>query len=85
MSLKDLAKSLQREFFPKYNPSDEQNLQAISFRKTTENEIHRCCAETNYDSQSGPIYCGDIADYISNSPLIPSDKLFAFCEKHKIC
>lgn len=37
----------------------------LSFRKTTEHEIHRCCQITGNDPQSGPIYCGEIAEFIA--------------------
>jgi hypothetical protein len=36
----------------------------IEFRRTEEHEVFRCCAITGNDVQSGPFYCGSIAEWV---------------------
>ncbi|MDD3498200.1 MAG: hypothetical protein PHH24_01685 [Candidatus Moranbacteria bacterium] len=49
------------------------NLDALEFRRTKDDEVYRCCESTGgYDPQSGPFYCGEIAEIV------------AFCENNGI-
>lgn len=38
------------------------------FRETEESEVLRCCCSSHADwPQSGPIFCGEIADYVAET------------------
>ena len=57
----------------------------LNYRPTTEYEIYRCCAQTENDPQSGPLFCGKLADYTSE--VIENGKLIGYvavCNKHYI-
>ena len=51
---------------------------SLMFRRTYEHEVHLCGARTGNDIQSGPYYCGAIADWVAST----SDGLAAVCSKH---
>lgn len=60
---KEIAKSLQeKDFIPRGKPISRESL---SFRRTTENEVYRCCAHVGNDLQSGPMFCGKIAEFVA--------------------
>ncbi|MBU2109704.1 hypothetical protein KKB71_01980 [Patescibacteria group bacterium] len=61
---KEIAKKiLERDFIPEI--IEKIDIRELEFRKTTNFEIHRCFRQTGYDSQSGPLYCGKIAEFIA--------------------
>lgn len=77
MGLKTLAKSLQRDFVPG-GPSVD--VRKLSFRRTTEDEAFQCCAKTTYDPQSGPIFCGRVAEFVAEVP--EQGGHVAICKRH---
>jgi hypothetical protein len=77
MFTKSDAAKLQGDFIP---GGKRVRLDSLLFRKTTDYEIYRCCQQSAYDIQSGPIYCGDIAEYIA--PIEDKGKV-ALCERHR--
>ncbi len=58
------------------------DLTQLKFKRTLENEVYRCCMQVGYDWQSGPIYCGDIAEYVSPSVEGNLRYIAALCERH---
>lgn len=54
------------------------NPQTLQWRPTTELEIHHCGVQTGRDIQSGPYFCGAIADFVAEVP----EGTVAVCEKH---
>jgi len=73
---KERAKQLQRDFIP---GGKAVNIRTLRFRRTeSDEEVHQCCRQTSYDIQSGPIYCGKIAEYIADT----ADGHVALCEVH---
>jgi len=75
MGLKDMAKSLQRDFVP---GGKEVDLSTLKFRRTTEDEVLQCCASTSYDPQSGPIFCGKVAEFVART----EQGYVAICTRH---
>ncbi len=64
-----------------YIPGGKQPVpepRALPWRPTTELEIHHCGVRTGDDIQSGPYYCGAIADFVATVP----NGLAAVCKKH---
>ena len=55
-------KLLKGDFIPGGKAVDVRDL---TFRKTLEHEVFQCCARTGYDPQSGPFYCGDVAELVA--------------------
>ena len=64
-----------RDYIPKGKPVA---VSSLTFRRMHEHELHLCGARTGNDIQSGPYYCGAIADWVSST----SDGLAAVCERH---
>lgn len=62
MTKRQAKKLVRRDFIPGGPRVDLKDLQ---WRGTHDYEILQCCFKTGYDTQSGPFYCGDIADYVS--------------------
>lgn len=64
MSLsKERAREIQRgDFIPGGQPV---KISELSFRRTSDSEVYRCCAQTGSDPQSGPIYCGKVAEFVA--------------------
>lgn len=50
----------------------------LKFRKTNSTEIERCATIIGDDSQSGPLYCGDIAEYVGKR----KKGILWLCERH---
>ncbi len=61
---KEQAKGLQRDFIPNGGRID---IRTLRFRHTKPDEVYQCCRQVSHDPQSGPIYCGDVAEY--NAPV----------------
>jgi len=74
---KQLAKDLQGDYIPGGLPVDL--IDCTDWRRTAKDEIRRCCCTLGDDIQSGPIFCGDIADFVATSPR---GCLVALCETH---
>ena len=63
---KQLAKELQEGFIPDGEKwMNQADLKNLKFRRTTEEEVRRCCARVGKDPQSGPIFCGRLAEYVA--------------------
>jgi len=41
------------------------DIKELEFRRATDYEVYRCLRQTGNDSQSGPFYCGNIAEFIA--------------------
>lgn len=82
--LKDAAKQLQRDWIPDgvRNKAPAVDIHDKQFRHTSQYEVYRCCRQSNYDPQSGPIYCGRVAEYITVE-LLEGGYVVALCENHK--
>ncbi len=65
-----------RDYVPGGKPVSDP--QALSWRPTLESEIYHCGTRTGNDIQSGPYYCGTIADFVAEVP----DGTAAICKKH---
>lgn len=75
---KRTAQELQQEFFPRGPEVDTRTLQ---FRRTDGAEIFRCCVASSYDIQSGPIYCGAVAEYVAFAPVEGDQSFVGLCGK----
>ena len=75
---KDEAKALQKDFIPVGQTGEPVDLSQVIFQPTKSHEVFRCVVPTGYDPQSGPIYCGDIADWIYRK----NGKYVALCNRH---
>ena len=53
---------LKGDFIPDGKPVD---IRGLKFRRTRDDEVLQCCMPTGYDPQSGPFYCGDIAELVA--------------------
>ncbi len=78
MLSKKTARDLQRDFIP---DGEEIDINTLEFKRTGEYEVFRCCRQTGYDLQSGPIYCGNVAEYIARVP--ETHGVVALCERHR--
>lgn len=76
MFTKEAARRLQRDFIPGGKSVD---ISTLRFRKTDDHEIYQCCRKVSHDLQSGPIYCGDIAEYFATT----TDGYTCLCQRHK--
>lgn len=56
------ARKLQEEFIPTGPAAD---ISTLTFRRTKNTEIFRCAVATGTDIQSGPFYCGRIAEFVA--------------------
>jgi hypothetical protein len=77
MITKEFAKKLQRDYVPNGQPTDYVD----AIRDTKDYEIYQCACSTGYDPQSGPIYCGDIADYLGT--YVDKTCYVSVCKRHK--
>jgi hypothetical protein len=74
---KSIARSILRaDFIPNGGHVDVRTLQ---FRRTSETEIFRCCKRVAHDPQSGPIFCGHVAEFVAR---VDDSKVVALCERH---
>lgn len=76
---KTLAKSLQGDFVPDGTSEFIIERGKTDWKELSEDQVHRCCTQTSYDVQSGPIYCGNIADYFT---IVGNDEIVTVCKKH---
>lgn len=75
MTKTEIKTLIESDFIPGGKCIDVSNL---VFRKTNQTEILRCCKTVGEDVQSGPIYCGSIAEYTSQT----DHGRINFCERH---
>jgi len=60
------AQQLQKDFVP---GGKRVMLGEVEFRPTRPDEVYQCCVQVGTDyPQSGPIYCGRVAEYVSTDP-----------------
>jgi len=59
------------DFVP--NGKELVDARTLKFRKTKEHEVCRCHARVGYDPQSGPLYCGNIAEFVSETKEVKED------------
>ena len=76
--LKSEAKKLaeqMRDYIPGGKPVD---VVSLTFRRTYDHEVLLCGTRTGHDIQSGPFYCGAIADWAAeaNGGVAP------ICDRH---
>jgi hypothetical protein len=77
---KTAAKALKRDYIPGGPGMSREEAEKLTWRPTMEHEVHQCGRQTGDDyPQSGPIYCGDVADFIAISP---SGSVMAVCKRH---
>jgi hypothetical protein len=54
------------------------DVKALTFRRTREDEVILCGAQTGDDLQSGPCFCGKIAEWVART----SGGVAAICDRH---
>ncbi len=81
MMTKQEARELQRDYLPNGGHVDRETVRKLVFRAAGPNEIYRCGMQSSYDPQSGPIFCGAVADYIA--PLDKPTQVLCLCAYHK--
>ena len=73
---KDTARKIrQRDFIPGGEPVDIKDLH---FRETRQEEVFYCCRKVGHDPQSGPMFCGDISEYVA----FTTDGYVGCCKRH---
>jgi len=80
-----LTKKIAKELIDgDFIPNDERvDIRELTFRRTQEHEVFRCCRSTGCDPQSGPLYCGDIAEFIALVKIKGSVMVVSLCERHR--
>lgn len=76
--LKEDAKKLQRDFIPGGPQISHAEVSELKFRRTLPHEILQCCVKTQYDPQSGPIFCGRVSEWVA---YYKNGMLVALCGK----
>lgn len=76
--LKEDAKKLQQDFIPGGAQLSRDEVSKLEFRRTLSHEILQCCVKTQYDMQSGPIYCGRVSEWVA---YFKDGMLVALCGK----
>lgn len=76
---KQEAKGLIREDFIPGGPRI-CDVSKLRFRRTREDEVYQCCLKTSDDPQSGPIFCGEIAEYLAQ---VGNVGIVCLCERHR--
>jgi hypothetical protein len=62
LTKEEAKKLLSPDFIPGGGRID---IRKLEFRRTGEEEMWRCCRNTGFDPQSGPFFCGKIAEYVA--------------------
>ena len=76
VATKSLLRKYQgNDFIPKGDPVQRDSL---DFRATGIFELFQCCHPTGSDIQSGPYYCGEIAELVVGNRR----EYVGLCEKH---
>jgi len=81
LTKKNAKDLLQRDYVPNGDEKmSRKELAALDFRKTLDCEIHQCGMMVGFDPQSGPLFCGDIAEYVA---FTDHGSAVCLCEKHR--
>ena len=71
---------LKGDFIPDGKAVD---ISKLMFRRTTEEEIYRCCCRMGSDCQSGPYYCGKLGEWVHEAePENGLINILVLCERH---
>lgn len=73
---KKFAKRLQSDFVPDGRALSSKEVAQLRFRRTRSHEVYQCAARTGHDPQSGPIFCGRVAEWVAYT----DDGILALCE-----
>ena len=79
------ADVVSREWLEMYDGCDfipdapSSHIDDLRFRQTTYWEVFQCCEQVGDDIQSGPMYCGKIADLVVGDRF----KYIGLCSRHK--
>jgi hypothetical protein len=77
-----MAEKLQGDYIPNGPRISHDEWQKLVFRRAKPDEIHQCAMQVDNDMQSGPIYCGKIAEYVA-FPVGPDGVgIAAVCKRH---
>jgi hypothetical protein len=57
---------------------ETSDFSTLNFRRTEEDEIFPCCARVGNDSQSGPLYCNELSEWIAIVPAEDKNKILVF-------
>lgn len=63
--VRELIREFDRGFIPMSGGLAAHGSQTVENVRHTEG-LERCCARVGDDDQSGPIYCGDLADFVAD-------------------
>jgi hypothetical protein len=77
MTKEDAKERLARDFMPNGKRIDD--ISSLKFVETGPFEIYRCCCRIGSDPQSGPFYCGDVADF---KAFVGDGSMVSVCQKH---
>lgn len=69
-----------RDHIPAGEALTREQVARLVFRETSEFEIYHCNMKTGDDIQSGPYYCGDVADFVAPGP---GGGVVTLCRRHK--
>jgi len=75
---KALARQLQSDYIPGGRQLSEEEFKKLRFRRTLDDEIRQCGCSSSSDPQSGPIYCGNVAEWVAPT----EDGILALCSRH---
>jgi hypothetical protein len=64
-----------RDYIPGGKPVD---VRSLTFRRTRDHEVLLCGTRTGNDIQSGPYYCGAVADWVASI----REGTVAVCDRH---
>lgn len=53
-------------------------IDSLEFRPTNNLELFQCCQQTGNDPQSGPYYCGKVAELVAGN----RNKYVGLCQRH---
>lgn len=77
-SKENARKLLRGDFIP--GDGRVKDTKNLKWRKTEDFEVHQCCIVVGHDIQSGPGYCGGIADWIAETK---PGMYMSVCNRHK--
>ena len=77
-----MAEELQGDYIPRGPRISYEEWKKLKFRRAKPDEIHRCAMEVGNDIQSGPIYCGAIAEYVAFPAGSEGMGVAALCKRH---
>ena len=76
--LKSILKTM-RDYVPKGRIVTPDEVRKAPWREVEDGEICYCHQRVANDIQSGPIYCGDLADFTAD---FPDNHCLSFCARH---